>query len=123
MAISSGSSAGSTHLRKIMMLVSRSPWARRSPGIRIGHILIASGVLVGPEGTGVDRGGGARHGGELLPRNEAPPAAQRDQFSNAVTVAGHRERLPVLDRVHDLLGSVAQVALGDLRLLAHGFPV
>src|SRR5215471_19186704 len=119
MAISSGSSAGSTHLRKIMMLVSRSPWAGRSSGIRIGHVLIASGILISPEGAGVDRGGGARHGGELLPGNETPPPAQRDQLTDAVTIAGDRESLPVLDCIHDLLGSVAQVALGDFRLVAH----
>jgi hypothetical protein len=33
-----------------------------------------------------------------------------------VAVTGDGEGLPILDGVHDLLGLVAQITLGDLRL-------
>src|SRR6266567_7155502 len=119
MAISSGSSSGAIRLRRIMMLVSSRPRRTGSPVISATG-LIGGGGLVGPERIRVDRRGGARHRSELRPGHETAALAQRHQLADTVPVAGYREGLPALDRVHDLLGPHPQVPLGDLGLAAHG---
>src|SRR5690606_14637969 len=48
--------------------------------------------------------------------DEAAPPTERNQLADLMTVAGHRERPPVFDGVHDLFRPVAQVALSDLGL-------
>src|SRR5262245_62022916 len=139
-AISSGSSAASTHRRMIRMSVSSIPCAGRCAGlapgtcaglasgtcaigrsvsIRVGEVLVGCRFLVSAEGGGVNRGCGARHGRELLPGNETAPSAERDQLTDAMTIPCDGERLPVFDGVHDLLGPGPEVALGDLWLSAH----
>ena len=81
--------------------------------------MISSGVLVGPECRQVNSWGVARGRGEVSPRDEPPTASDRDQFANLTAVPGHGERLPTLDRVHNLPGLVPQIPLRDLRLRAH----
>jgi hypothetical protein len=58
-----------------MMLVSSSPCTGRLSSIGVGHVLVSRRILVRAEGAGVDGGGAARHGSELLPGNETPSAA------------------------------------------------
>src|SRR5215467_14601661 len=87
-AISSGSSAPSTHLRSIRMLVSSSPRCGRSPLIRVRGPLVQGGLLVGPERVEIDGRSAAGHGGELLSRDEPPSPAQRDELADPVAVAG-----------------------------------
>lgn len=84
------------------MLVSSSPRACGSPVIWAVQVVVEHSVLIGPESLDVDAGRAAGHGRELLPRNEPPTAPQRDQLTYAVAVTGDRERLAVLDGVHDL---------------------
>lgn len=98
------------------MFVSSSPCACRSPVIRARGLVIDYGVLISPECFDVDAGRVAGHRREIPPGDEPTATPQRDQLADPVAIAGDRERLTVLDRVHDLLGSVTQVALGDLRL-------
>src|SRR5262245_57973547 len=118
-AISWGSSSGSSHRRRITMLVSRSPcWY--STGIGVVRLLLCGGVLVGAEGVQGDVRGGAGHGGELAAGDEAAAFAQGNELANAMAVAGDGEGLPPLDGVHDLFGPGAQVTLSDLRLCSHG---
>src|SRR5262245_57636643 len=118
-ATSAGSSSGSSHLRRITMLVSSRPWAY-SAGIGIVRLLLGRGVLVGPERLQRDVRRCTGHRGELRARNEPPTAAQRDQLPDLMPVARHCEGLPALDGIHDLFGAAAQVALGDLGLRWHG---
>src|SRR5271165_863661 len=102
-----------------MMLVSNRPRRSGSPVISATG-LIGGGGLVGPERIRVDCRCGARHRSELRPGYETAALPQRHQLADTVPVTGYREGLPALDRVHDLLGSHPQVALGDLGLAAHG---
>ncbi len=51
--------------------------------------------------------------------NESTSTTERDQLSDSMTVARNGEGLPMLNSVHDLLGSVAQVTLSDLGLHGH----
>src|SRR6266516_3153038 len=118
MAISSGRSSGAIRLRRIMMLVSSRPRRTGSPVISATG-LIGGGGLVSAERIRVDRRGGARHRSELRPGHETAALPQRHQVTDTVPVTGHREGLPALDRVHDLLGSHPQVPLGDLGLVTH----
>jgi hypothetical protein len=76
-------------------------------------------LLVGPESLDIDGWRAAGHGGEFLPGDEPPSVSQRDQFADPVPIAGDGEGLPVLDRVHNLLGPVAEISLGDFRLRCH----
>src|SRR3954466_10017852 len=100
-ATSAGSSAGSSHLRRMTMLVSSRPWSY-SAGIGVVRLLLSSGVLVGPECLQGDIRRGAGHGGELRARNEPPTPTERDQLPDLVPVAGDSEGLTALDGVHDL---------------------
>src|SRR4030088_912771 len=100
--ISAGSSVPAIHLRRIRMLVSSSPLSGRSLVIWVRRPLLQRGLLVGPERVEIHGGGAARHRGELLPRDEPPSPAQRDQLADAMAVPRARERLPPLDGVHDL---------------------
>ena len=75
--------------------------------------------LIRAEAGDIDGCGVVRHRGELIPANEAPTSTQRDQLSYLVAVAGDCEGLAAFDRIHDLLGSLPQVALRDLRLAHH----
>jgi hypothetical protein len=77
-------------------------------------------VLVGTERFDVNTRSIPGHSRELLPSDEPAPTTQRDQLRDPVTIARNRERLPMLDSVHDLLGPVAQIPLGDLWLDSHG---
>jgi len=81
--------------------------------------MVGRRILVGAEGNRIDGWCGPRHGSELLPRNELPPPAERDELADAVTIPGDSESLPALDGIHDLLGPAPQVTLSDLWLLAH----
>src|ERR1700760_1763847 len=119
MAISSGSSAKSIQARRIRMFVSTRPRVTGSAVIGVGVFVLGGGTLVGAERLRVDARGAARQGGELLPRHEPPSLPQRDQLTDPVPVPRDRERLPVLDRVHDLARSGAQIALSDLGIGAH----
>src|ERR1022692_750583 len=119
MAIWSGSSVGLTHLRRIMMLVSSKPCALRSPVVGAVRVVVERCVLVGSECLDLDGGRAAGHGSEFLPGDEPAPASQGDQFADPVPIAGDGEGLPVLDRVHNLLGPVAEISLGDFRLRCH----
>jgi hypothetical protein len=118
-AISSGSSSGAIQLRRIMMLVSTRPRCTGSSVIRTAA-LIGRCILVRPERVRVDHRGAPRHGGELRSRYEPATLAQRHKLANPVTIPGHRESLTTLDSIHDFLRPHPQVALGDLRLSAHG---
>ena len=60
--------------------------------------------LIRADGGDVDSCSVARHGGELIPGDEASTSTQRDQFPDLVTVAGDRERLAAFDGIHDFLG-------------------
>ena len=75
--------------------------------------------LIRAEGRDIDGRGVVRHRGELIPANEAPTSSERDQLSYLVAVTGDCEGLAAFDRIHDLLGSLPQVALRDLRLAHH----
>src|SRR5690242_4256514 len=99
-----------------MMFVSIRPCWWRSLVIAAGLVVVGCGVLVGAESRKAGSSGAAGHGGELLPGDEAAALPQWDQLADLVAVAGDGERLPAFDGVHDLLGPVAQIALGDLRL-------
>jgi hypothetical protein len=76
-------------------------------------------ILISTESLDIDTRGVAGHRRELLSRDEPTPTPQWDQLTDPVTITGDCERLPMLDRIHDLLGPVAQVALGDLGLWRH----
>jgi hypothetical protein len=89
-AISSGSSPGSIHRRRIRMLVSSRPCQGRSLLIRVSRLMLGSEILIGPECVQVDAGSVPRHRGELLAGDETAAASQRDQFPDAVTVPGNR---------------------------------
>src|SRR5690348_3208985 len=101
-AISSGSSAGSIHRRRIKMSVSSMPCRGCSSLICAASLMVQHGILISPECVQVNRGGVARHGGELLPGDEPPALSQRDQLADPVAVPGDGEGLSVFDRVHDL---------------------
>jgi hypothetical protein len=75
--------------------------------------------LVGPERLDVHGRSVTRGRRKFLPWDEPPTVPQRDQFADPVAVAGDNERLPILDGIHDLFGSVAEITLGDLRLCSH----
>jgi hypothetical protein len=81
--------------------------------------MIGCDVLVGPESHDVNRGRIARHRSELLPGDESTSPAQRNQLCDSVTITRDGKGLAMLDRVHDLSGSVAQITLSDLRLAGH----
>src|SRR5579863_4336926 len=117
-AISSGSSAWSIHFRRIKMLVSSMPCRGSSLICAVG-LMVQYGILISPECFQVNRGGVARHGGELLPGDEPATLSQRDQLADPMAVPGDGEGLSVFDRVHDLPRSCPQVALGDFRMSAH----
>src|SRR5262249_41013832 len=121
-AISSRSSPEAIRLRKIMMLMSSRPRRTSSPVISTSG-LICSRVLIGPERPRVNHRSGTRHGTELGPGHEPAALPQWHQLADAMTITDHREDLPALDRIHDLLGPHPQVALGDLGLSAHGSTV
>src|SRR4051812_14427504 len=114
-AISSGSSSGATHRRRIMMLVSRRPCAytERSADIGIVQVGVGRDVLIGAERVEADAGGGPGHRGELLTGDEPTASAQRDELTDRMSVTGDGERLAALYRVHDLSGPAAQIPLGD----------
>src|SRR5215470_11546511 len=118
-AISSGSSPGSIHLRKIKMLVSSRPWRGRSPLIPAASLLVERRGLVGSEGFQINCGSIGRHSDELWPGDESAPSPQRDQLPDSVAVTGDGKRLPVLDRVHDLPRPHPEVALRDLWVSTH----
>ena len=62
--------------------------------------------LIRAEGGDADGCGVVRHRGELIPVDETPTSTQRDQLSYLMAVTSDRERLAILDRIHDLLGSL-----------------
>src|SRR3984885_15674127 len=108
-AISSGSSVGSTQRRRTRMLVSSRPcragspvWCGDSPVIRIAVFVVGGRVLVGAECVQIAGRRVAGHCREFLPGDEPAPSPDRDQLPNLVAVACNGERLPVLNRVHDL---------------------
>src|SRR6266700_5306762 len=101
-AISSGSSAGSIHRRRIKMLVSSMPCRGCLSLICAVSLMVQYGLLISPECFQVNCGGVARHGGELLPGDEPAALSQRDQLADPMAVPGDSEGLPVFDRVHDL---------------------
>ena len=78
--------------------------------------MIGDRGLIHAEGGDIDSCSVVRHRGEFIPGNEASTSTQRDQLSYLVAVTGDCERLAAFDGIHDLLGSVPQVALRDLRL-------
>src|SRR5258708_16902326 len=118
-AISSGSSAGSTHLRKIKMLVSSMPCRGCSPLIPAASLMVERRILISPERLEVTRRSIARHRDELLPGDKPAALSQRDQLADTVTVPGDGKGLPMFDGVHDLPRPRPQVPLCDLRISAH----
>ncbi len=84
------------------MLVSSRPRCTDSAVIRTSG-LIGYRVLICPERFRVDHRSAARHRGELSSGNETATLAQRDELTDAATITGHREGLPALDSIHDLL--------------------
>lgn len=64
--------------------------------------MLSGEILIGPECVQVNTGSVPRHRSELLTGDEPAAAPQRDQFPDTVTVPGNSERVPVLDRIHDL---------------------
>src|ERR1700722_19946124 len=107
-AISSGSSVGSTQWRRTRTLVSSKPcrgvppaWCG-SPVIRIAVCVVGGRVLVGAEGVQVAGRRVAGHCREFLPGDKPAPSPDGDQFPDLVAVAGNGEPLPVFNRVHDL---------------------
>jgi len=81
--------------------------------------MIDCGLLVSLESLDINRRSIARHRSELLPGDESASPTQRDQFGDLVTITRDSEGLAMLDRVHDLSGSIAQITLSDLRLHGH----
>ncbi len=81
--------------------------------------MVQRGILISPECFQVNRGGVARHGGELLPGDEPAALSQRDQLTDPMAILSDNEGLPVFDRVHDLPRSCPQVALGNFRVSGH----
>ena len=81
--------------------------------------MVQRGILISPEYFQVNRGGVARHGGELLPGDEPAALSQRDQLADPMTVPGDSKGLSVFDGIHDLPRSCPQIALGNLRMSIH----
>src|SRR5690606_24674199 len=115
-AICAGSVSGSICRRRIRTLVSTIPIAGISPVIWAARLAIGHCVQVGPEQRRIDHRRIPRHRSEVGSADEAAPPTERNQLADLMTVAGHRERPPVFDGVHDLFRPVAQVALSDLGL-------
>jgi hypothetical protein len=81
--------------------------------------VIGYGVLVGAESVDINARSMTGPGCELLSGNEPAPMAQRNQLTDPMAVARDGEGLPMLNGVHDFLGSVAKVTLSDLRMRGH----
>src|SRR5882724_11888382 len=92
---------------------------QRSSLVRAVLVMVDGRILIGSERVEIDRRSTSGHGREFLARDELSSAPQRYQLANAVAVPCHCESLPVLDGVHDLLGPITQITLGDLRLRRH----
>jgi hypothetical protein len=75
------------------------------------RLVVECSVLISSESPGIDSRSVARHGDELLPGDESAAFPKRDQFPDAVAVAGDGKRLPMLDGIHDLPRPGPQVAL------------
>src|SRR5215212_3760172 len=101
------------------MFVSRSPAPEMSAVIDAAYLVIDRGFLISAECVEVDCRRRMRHRSELRSADELAAAPQRNQFTDLVTVARHRERLTILDRIHDLLRPVSQIPLSNLGFGAH----
>jgi hypothetical protein len=101
------------------MLVSRSQAPEMSAVIHAAYLVVDRGLLISTEDIEVDCRRRIRHRSELRSADELASAPHGNQFTDLVTVPGDSERLTILDGVHDVLGPVAQIPLGDVGLSAH----
>ena len=75
--------------------------------------MIEDGVDVGSESFRGDWGG-ARKGRERHVRRNEAARSRRRQFANRHTVPCHYERIPTVQRSHDVAARVTEFPLGDL---------
>src|SRR5690554_1418594 len=104
--------------RKIRMLVSNSP---RSGGIglwaiRVRHLGVDHTVDICTELVEINDRSSVRCHKEVVGRDEPAAPVDRRQLRDLPSVTGHRERLALLDGIHDVFRPHAQVPLADLVL-------